>query len=265
MHNHLALPAVIAAAMVCAITPAHALKKVPYPEVKVEVAELFRPDAAFTAMRKAFSEAVSKKDAEALFKLVGPTFVWTLNGGPMEEFDMGRDALQNFKVVFGFRAAGKDTDGDVENGPFWDDLDYFATEPTFNMVPNAGNLVCSPVAASYADTDVLDQARSKIETSDDDQAEWYYTIARNTPVTRTRGDTGAPLARVGTVALPVLSSYPEGDDSNPVKTTHYEVLLPNGRSGWVAASAVRPMQSNQLCFAKTPSGDWKIVAFDQAD
>jgi hypothetical protein len=267
MRNQLALPAVIAAAAALAFSPmpAQALKKVAYPEVKVELGEVYKPDAQFTAMRKAFTDAVKAKDAEAIFKLVGPTFVWTLNSGPIEDFDYGRDALHNFKVVFGFRESGKDTDGGVDNGPFWDDLESFAAEATFNTAPSAGSLVCSPISASYVDTDVLDEARNKIETSDDDQADWYFTLNANTPVMRARNDTGNPIARVGSVALPVLSTFPPSKDDNSVKPTSYEVLLPSGRSGWVAASALKPMQSNQLCFAKTPGGDWKIASFDQTD
>src|SRR5438105_14777922 len=111
------------AAVVAAIalgSPAAAeVKKVPYPEVKVELAEAYTPDAAFENLRKAFGEAVAKKSAQTLFALVGPTFVWTAQGALSEQFDLGRDALHNFKVVFGFREAGKDADGGVADGPFW--------------------------------------------------------------------------------------------------------------------------------------------------
>lgn len=260
MRNHLALPIVTTIALTFAAIPAEALKNGPYPEVKVEVAELYRPDPAFAALRRAFGDAVVKKDAAALFKLVGPTFVWTLNNGPVVEFDMGRDALHNFKVVFGFRQLGKDTDGGVEGGPFWGDLLAFATESTYN---DTGNLVCSPVSASLVDQDIFDEARKAVETSDDDQADWYFTLA-NTPVMKARGDTGAPIARIGTIAVPVLSTYPSSEGENPARPTHLEVLLPSGKTGWIAASAARQLQSDQLCFAKTPSGEWKIVAFDQA-
>jgi hypothetical protein len=50
-----------------------------------------------------------------------------------------------------------------------------------------------------------------------------------------------------------------------VPATHVEVLMPNGKSGWVPASAVRPWDSERLCYAKTPKGDWKISAYDQLE
>jgi len=42
------------------------------------------------------------------------------------------------------------------------------------------------------------------------------------------------------------------------------VLLPSGRTGWVPVAAVRPLDADHLCYARTPSGDWKIAAIDQA-
>src|ERR1700736_2014696 len=108
----------IAAAYMVATNTASlaAVKEVPYPAVKVELAEAYTPDAAFEKMRKAFAEAVAKKDTQALFSLVGPTLVWMSQGAAIDQFDFGRDALHNFKVVFGFRETGKDTDGGVPDG-----------------------------------------------------------------------------------------------------------------------------------------------------
>ncbi len=128
MRNRSLLSALLASASVTvlAIVPASAVKKSPYPEVKIEVSEAFQPDAAFDAMRQAFSAAATARNADALFALVGPTFVWTAEGGPTDEFDMGRGPVDNFKAVFGFRAPRADKDGGVDGGPFWDGLAAFA-------------------------------------------------------------------------------------------------------------------------------------------
>jgi len=50
-----------------------------------------------------------------------------------------------------------------------------------------------------------------------------------------------------------------------VAPAHLELLLPAGKSGWVAVGAVKPLSADQLCFAKQPSGDWKIAAYDQGE
>src|SRR5438552_1813693 len=64
-----------------------AVKEVSYPAVNVELAEVYKPDAAFEQMRKFFAEAVAKRDTQALFSLVGPTFVWTSQGAISEHLD----------------------------------------------------------------------------------------------------------------------------------------------------------------------------------
>jgi hypothetical protein len=254
---------IAAVAAFALVLPAGAeIKRVPYPEVKVEVVEAYKPDAAFEQMRKALSAAVAKKDSHALFALVAPTFIWTQQGGPTDQFDMGRDALHNFKVVFGFREFGKDTDGVVENGPFWDALGGFAGDGTYYQDTEAGNLVCSPITADLTDDKVYEQARKKIETGEEG-AEWYFTLAP-TNVTKAPGDTGPPVGKVGVVALPVISAYPKVEEGKPaVPATHIEVLMPNGRSGWIPVTAARPLDSERLCYAKTANGAWKIAAYDQ--
>jgi hypothetical protein len=259
-------PALSIAAIACAfaIPASAAIKKVPYPEVKIELAEAFQPDAAFETMRKKFSDAVAKKDAQALFELVSPTFVWTLQGGATADFDMGRDALHNFKVTFGFRPQGADADGPVDNGPFWDLLSGFANDGTYYQDTQAGNLVCSPVTANAVDDNVLEQARKKLEVGEE-VADWYFTLAP-TPVAKAPNDSGPPVARVGLVALPALSLYPPVQEGKPaMPATHVEVLLPSGKTGWVPASAVRLFDSERLCYAKTAKGEWKIAAFDQLE
>jgi hypothetical protein len=257
-------PALSMAAIACALAlPAGAaIKRVPYPEVKVEVSEPYAPDAAFEAMRKKFSEAVAKKDAQALFALVAPTFVWTFQGGATDQFDMGRDALHNFKVVFGFRPQGADADGPVENGPFWEALAAFANDGTYYQDAEAGNLVCGPISANAVDDNVMEQARKKLEVGEE-TADWYFTVAP-TPVAKAPNDSGPPIAKIGTVALPALGVYPPVQEGKPAApATHLEVLLPNGKTGWLPASAVRPWDSERLCYAKTPAGEWKIASYDQ--
>ena len=117
---------------------------------------------------------------------------------------------------------------------------------------------------NLADDNVLEQARKKIE-SGEETADWYFTLAP-TAVAKAPNDTGPPVAKVGTVALPALSVYPPVQEGKPaVPATHIEVLLPTGKTGWVPASAVRPLDSERLCYAKTAGGDWKISAYDQLE
>lgn len=251
--------AVVAAAALATGTASFAqVKKVPYTEVKVDLPEALTPDPARENMRKAFVDAVTKKDSNALFALVGPTFVWLSQNTPSEQFDMGRDALHNFKVAFGFREYGKDSDGNVPDGPFWDSLEGFANDGS--LYQDLGTLICGPVSATFQDDEALEKAQEKIGA--DESIVWYFTKAETTA---TAGPgTGAPVGKVGTVALPILRSHPPAKEGQPEPTpTHLEVLLPSGKSGWIPASAARPFANESLCYAPTAKGEWKIVAFDQ--
>lgn len=253
--------AVTIATMIGASTAAE-IKKVAYPEVRVGVEEAYKPDSAFETMQKALASAVTKKDATSLFALVGPTFLWMVDGRPADEFDMGRNALDNFKVVFGFRAAGADTDGDVQDGPFWDLLTDLVDDQTYYQVSDARNLVCGPIAANVKDDNVFDQATTKLQ-SDDETPQWYFTLAE-TAVTKAPSDTGAPIAKIGQVALPLLSVSPTAQEGQAAhQPKYFEVLLNSGKSGWIPAAAARPLFSDRLCYAKTLQGEWKIVAYDQ--
>jgi hypothetical protein len=254
----------IIAATAAGVSAASAeVSKVAYPAIKVEVAEAFKPDAAFETMRKAFSAAAHTKDAKAIFALVAPGFVWTANGALASDFDPGRDPLHNFKVLFGFREFGKDADGAVEGGPFWDALASFADDGTYYKTGQASGLVCGPAAATVTDDDAFAQAHDKIDTADE-AAAWFF-VTGSTPVMKSPGDKGAPIATVNAQALPVLNTFPAAAEGQAAPApTHYEVLLPTGKSGWIAAAAARPMVSNRLCYAMTPSGHWAIALYDDA-
>jgi hypothetical protein len=239
--------------------------QVAYPEVKVVLENHYKPDSAFDKMNGAFLDAVQRKDVGALAALVAPTFLWTVSDHPADELDLGRDAIHNFKVAFGFRALSEGVDGGVDDGPYWDVLTAFAEEPSFYAANDAGTLVCGPMTAEVADDNAFEEARRKINAIDE-PVEWYFTLAAETPVAMAPGDTGTPIAKVGTIAMPLIGFYPpEREGAPPPPTTHYEVLLPSGRTGWVPVTAVRPLKTDQLCYARTPAGEWKIAAFDQAE
>jgi hypothetical protein len=240
------------------------IKRVPYPEVSVDVAASVQPEPAFQPFWKAFSEAVASRNAAALFALVGPMFVWTSQGALTAEFDPGRDALHNFKVVFGFRPHGKDEDGGVANGPFWDELAQYAGDPGFYSASDKTGMICGPLLAEATDASVLEQAQKRLAIGDD-SGNWFFT-AGDTPVTKAPGDTGAAIGRLGKAAFPVLRAHPAAKDGDAAPApTHYEVLLPSGATGWIAASAARPLSGNRLCYARTRDGRWTIVNFDQGE
>lgn len=252
-----------AATLAFASAPAHAIKKVPYPEVKVRAPVAFKGDAAFEAMRKALADAAAKKNLAALSALVAANFAWTSAGEPNEQADKSRDGLHNFKVAFGFRPAGKTVDGPTEGGPQWDLLAEIAAATEFAQAPNAPNTACAPSVAA-PDQKAFEQASQRIEEREQ-STEWVYALGEVT-LTSTRAG-GAPVGKVTSVALPVVSTFPVArpDQQAPSPPTHLELLLPSGKTGWVAVDAVRSLNADQLCFAKQPNGEWKISRYDQSE
>ena len=105
--------------------------------------------------------------------------------------------------------------------------------------------------------------RESIEIGDD-SGNWYF-VAGDTPVAKAPGDTGAPIgqAREGRRSRSSVMHPPATNGAAAPVPTHYEVLLPSGTTGWIAARAARPLAGNRLCYAKAQDGRWTIVNFDQ--
>jgi len=259
MYRKMVCFAAVLAAIGVVSGPLFAEQRTTYPQVRVQLADAFKPDAAFEQFRKEFVNAVSKKDANALFELVAPGFVWTQNNALAAGYDPGRDAQHNFRVVFGFREAGQDADGKVEGGPFWESLNAFANDGTYFQITDTDNLVCSPMAGSVADEEVFERARERVEAVYEG-VEWYFTL-RPTSLAKAPDDKGTPTGKVGLEAFPLLQSHPEGSAT----PTHHEILLPSGRTGWISAAATRPLSTDRLCYAKTAKGEWRIAIFDSME
>ena len=117
------------------------------------------------------------------------------------------------------------------------------------------------MSAEVADDDVFEKAGNKLE-AEDSEVNWYFALGE-TAVAKAPNDKGPPIAKLGIVAVPVVQVFPKSDEQS--KPTHLQILLPSGKTGWIPSSAARPLSSNRLCYAKTMSGDWKIVNFDEAE
>jgi hypothetical protein len=259
--SRLIVAALASIAVAATTLPAHAVKKVPYPEVKVRAPAPFKGDAAFEKARKALADAVAKKDIAALSALVAPNFMLLAGGDPSDQAEKGRDGLHNFKVAFGFRARGQKADGKTEGGPQWD---YLAdlTSGDFTQGRSA-NMACGP-ASAVPDERAIEAASQRIE-SPKERLDWVYTTDEITLTARPGA--GNAVGKISGVALPVAGMHPrprqgQQQDAAP---THLELLLPSGKTGWVAIDSVSPLGGAQLCLGRQPGGDWKIVSFDQGD
>jgi hypothetical protein len=244
----------VAAAIAFAPVPAAAIKKTPYPEVRVELPTVAKAEPALQAMRRQLADAIKRRNAGLLYDFVGQSFFWTADGKPSEQFDKNRDALHNFKVAFGF-------DSQNPQDQLWETLDDIASEPAlFSMEENPG-VLCGPRGAEPVDDAAMDQAIQKIE-SEDENSEWYYSLGEITLTEKPGG--GGPVATVSKLAMPVAATNPptQALGNNPLPT-HYQLLLPSGKTGWVDVKAVEPLALDKLCYGKGADGAWKIVGYEQ--
>ena len=250
---------VLAAAL--ATSPALAIKKVPYPEVAVRVLPVFKGDAGLTGLRKKLADAVAAQDLAATISLVAPNFRWTTGGATSDEFDVKRDAAHNFKVAFGFRVAGRDADGPTEIGPQWGLLEFFARDET--LTQEAGSpLVCGSTLAKVTNSATLEIALNRVD-EENDLSEWVYMIDDTALTSNPTG--GTTVARARNAAMPIVSVHPAPVEGKATPApTHFELLLPSGRTGWAPVKDLRPLFVDRVCFSKIGE-DWRISLYDQAD
>jgi hypothetical protein len=257
----LAAPSFLAAAIAFAPADAAAIKKTPYPEVRVEVPAEAKPEPAFEAMRKQLANALSRRNAELLYGLVGPTFFWNTNGEPSEQFDKSRDALHNFKVAFGFRQFGHASDSENPRDQLWEVIEDIVSGTALFQMESNPEVLCGPLAAEPADGDVMDQAIERIDSEDED-SEWVYSLGEITLTEKPGG--GGAVETVSKLAMPIAATYPPSQAiGNSPLPTHFQLLLPSGKAGWVEVKAVQPLAVDKLCYGKGADGAWKIVGYDQ--
>lgn len=260
MRSVLFVPAAVASMVLLAPLPASAVKKSPFPEVRVEAPKPYTADPALESMLKSLAYAIRKRNAGDLSALVGPAFFWTESGEPAEQFDKNRDALHNFKVAFGFRQHGRNSDNQNPENQLWELLDEMVSERSLFLPDGGPNVVCGPAAAEPVDTDAMDQAIEKVENEDED-TEWVYSLSE---ITLTENPGGRAVIKVSSMAMPIVSTYPPTKETgnNPIPT-HYELLLPFGKTAWTEVKNVHPLAVDKLCYGKGNDGTWKIVGYDQ--
>lgn len=252
----------IAAALLTSL-PAGAVKRASYPEVKVTALPAFKGDAALEALRKKLVESVSKQDLASVIALVDPKFVWTAGGKPVEEFDPKKDGVHNFKVAFGFRAFGRNEDGKTDIGPQWFLLELFLADPSLTQEANSP-LVCGPATARIADPKAFEKVLERVD-EESEPSEWVFASSE-VPLMDKPGGSSRVGALNGT-AMPVLGFHPPLPANTPPKEppTHFELLLPSGKTAWAETKNLRALFVDRLCYSKDAKGDWKIGAFDQAE
>jgi hypothetical protein len=196
-------------------------------------------DASLAAFRKDLVAIAQKKDRAALAKLVlAKDFFWLKEEGNAAGKKSGIDALAT-----ALKLASKDGSG-------WEMLGELASDETAADYPDRPNTVCSPAGPDFKPDDL----EKLVTATKTDLGDWGFTAAENIEV-RSAAQANSPvIEKIGMIFVRVMP-----DTAPNASQDFMRIVTPSGKVGFVAAEAINPLGSDQLCFGKDAAGAWKIV------
>lgn len=197
-------------------------------------------DPGLDALRKQMADAAKAKDKAALGRLVvAKGFFWESEKG--ESADKNKSGADNLAKALSLD--GKDAGG-------WEVLSGYAAEPNASAMPSRKGTVCAPAEPTF-DEKALDDV---VQATGTDPGEWGYTVAPGVEV-RAAAKKDAPVSeKLGQQFVRVMM------DNNAADPSFLRIVTPSGKVGFIAADALAPLGSDQLCYAKDGAA-WKIIGF----
>ena len=197
-------------------------------------------DAAFTALRVQLADAVKKRDAAALAKLVvGTGFFWERDKG--DAASKRRTGYENLSAALGL--SNKDSAG-------WDMLAGYAEDPTASAAPSRKGVFCAPADPAH-DVAAFDRL---LKTTQTQVLDWGYPVAANTSVHAAPTASAPVIEKLG---LHVVRVMP---DNKPGSAAYQRIVTPSGKAGYVSIDAIAPFGNDQICYVKD-AGGWKIGGY----
>jgi len=196
-------------------------------------------DASLAAFRKDLVAIAQKKDRPALAKLVlAKDFFWMKEEGNAAGKKSGIDALAT-----ALKLASKDGSG-------WEMLGELASDETAAPYPDRPNTVCSPAGPDFKPDDL----EKLVTETNTDLGDWGFTSAENVEVRAAAQANSPVIEKLGMIFVRVMP-----DMAPNASQDFMRIVTPGGKVGFVAADAINPLGSDQLCYGKDASGAWKIV------
>jgi hypothetical protein len=196
-------------------------------------------DATLAAFRKDLVAIAQKKDRGALVKVVlAKDFFWMKEEGNAAAKKTGIEALAT-----ALNLAAKDGSG-------WDMLAELASDESAQPFPDRPNTVCSPAGPQYKQEDL----EKLVNDTKTEIGDWGFTSAENVEVHATAQANSPVIEKLGMIFIRVLP-----DTAPNASQDMMRIVTPSGKVGFVAAEAINPLGSDQICYGKDPSGAWKIV------
>ena len=196
-------------------------------------------DASLAAFRQTLIATTQKKDRAALAKMVlAKGFFWMKDEEDAVGKKTGIDALAT-----ALNLAAKDGSG-------WDMLGELAADETAQDYPDRPNTVCSPAGPDFKAEDF----EKLVNDTKTDSGDWGFTASEDIEVHAT-AQAGSPvIEKIGMIFVRVMP-----DTAPNASQDMMRIVTPSGKVGFVAAEAINPLGSDQICYGKDASGAWKIV------
>jgi len=196
-------------------------------------------DPSLAAFRKELMAIAQKKDRAALARhVLAQGFFWLKEEGNAVGKKTGIEALATALSL-----AARDGSG-------WESLGAFAEDETAAPYPDRPNTVCSPAGPQFNPADLEKLA----ETTRTDLGDWGFTAEPDVEV-RAAAQANSPVVeKLGMIFVRVMP-----DMAPNASQDFMRVVTPSGKVGFVAAEAINPLGSDQLCYGKDATGAWKIV------
>lgn len=217
----------------------------PYKPVAVA---LPRPmtEPGFDAFRKQLLDTAQKKDRAALAKLVvAQGFFWEGEDG--DKADKQKSGSDNLASAVGLGG---------NNAPGWELLMSYSSDPTAAPIPDRQGVVCAPADPAFDDTELEEVAKS----TDTDPGEWGYPVAAGIEVRSSVQPNSPVTEKLGMHFVRVMPDAGPGTPDAQNQMQMLRIVLPSGKTGYVASSAISPLGNDQLCYVKEADG-WKIAGF----
>lgn len=202
-------------------------------------------DASFETFRKELAAIVKRRSQADLVKLVvAQGFFWERDFGG--SFEAEKSSADNFLRAFHFG---------MERGDPWQRLAAISAERAVSHHPQHRGLVCAPGEPTSNEA-ALDRLYDATKT---DGLDWAFPLAPSTPV-RAGPRADAPIT--GTLKLHFVWKLGHtGPENEPEPLANYwvQVVMPSGKTGYVAPGSLATRFAERLCFGK--DARWRIAGY----
>jgi hypothetical protein len=201
-------------------------------------------DPAFVAFRKQVGDIAQKKDRAALAKLVAQSFFFV--SGEKDAADKKKPGIENLAKALSLD--GKDATAG------WATLSEYAKEPTAEADEEHKGVLCAPADPAF-DENAAEALAKETQT---DPGEWGYPVKDGVEVRAAGKPDAAVTDKLG---LYLVRVYPDDSPAAAVQGPDFiRIVLPSGKTGYVAGDQLLSLGNEQLCYSKE-GGGWKIAGF----